>query len=195
MNIVDPPCPGIVTKQIWVPNSIVFTNAQPTNALVLHKTASAGTAEDIANFFAGPNNHDGKSAHFVVGQDGEVVQCVHLVDGAGANCCVESGHDPFWDQFNPRVVGTKTGTDLNTLTISIEHCDPTSDNSTFLTTAQQQASFSLILWLVHQYGFDINTQIKGHNSIDPLSRARCPGNYPWSTLMALLQVAQWSKLI
>lgn len=51
MNIVDPPCPGIVTKQIWVPDSIVFTNAQPTNALVLRKTASAGTAEDIANFF------------------------------------------------------------------------------------------------------------------------------------------------
>ncbi len=189
MTIVDPP---MVNKLMLVPEQNTFIGAQPGNALVIHKTASGTSAEAVANFFI--NDPNGASSHFVIGQDGEIVQCVHLVNGAGANCCVENGFDPYWQQFNPMHVGSSTGTNLNTITISIEHCDPASDNSTPLTSAQKASSFKLIKWLVDQYGFDITpdghgqmVDVKGHNTIDPINRARCPGNYPWSELQTYLQ--------
>jgi len=189
MSIVDPP---MVNKLMLVPEQNTFIGSQPGSALIIHKTASGGTAEDVANFFI--HDPNGASSHFVIGQDGEIVQCVHLVNGAGANCCVENGYDSYWDQFNPMHVGSSGGTNLNTITISIEHCDPASDNSTPLTAAQQASSFKLVKWLVDQYGFDITpdghgqmVDIKGHNTIDPINRARCPGAYPWDELHTYLQ--------
>lgn len=175
MAIVDPP---MVNKLMLVPENNVFIGAQPGSALVLHKTASGTSAEQIANFFI--NDPGMKSAHFVIGQDGEIVQCVHLVDGAGANCCVETGYDPYW---NPLL--QKFG-NLNRCTISIEHVDSASDNSTPLTAAQKASSFKLIKWLVDQYGF-AKEDIKGHNSIDPINRTRCPGVYPWDELFSYLE--------
>lgn len=117
---------------MYVPADNVFIDQMIPKWVVIHKTASGGTAQDIANFFA----HDPKmaSTHYVVGQDGTVVQCVAEKDGAGGNCCLETGHDPFWP----------TNVDLNWFTISIEHVDPASDNSTPLTGAQKQASFLLV---------------------------------------------------
>src|SRR5260221_14725887 len=183
MAIIDPP---MVNKLMLVPEQNTFIGAQPGSALVIHKTASGGSAEDIANLFI--NDPARASSHFIIGQDGEIVQCVHLVDGAGANCCVETGYDPYWNlllqQFG----------NLNRCTISIEHVDSASDNSTPLTAAQQASSFKLVKWLVDQYGFNITpdghgqmVDIKGHNTIDPINRARCPGNYPWSELQTYLQ--------
>jgi N-acetylmuramoyl-L-alanine amidase len=183
VSIVDPP---MVNKLMLVPEQNTFIGSQPGSALVIHKTASGGTAEDVANFFI--NDPAKASSHFIIGQDGEIVQSVHLVNGAGANCCVETGYDPYWNALLQQFGN------LNRCTISIEHCDPTSDNSTPLTDAQKASSFKLIKWLVDQYGFNITpdghgqmTDIKGHNTIDPINRARCPGNYPWSELITYLQ--------
>src|SRR5260221_12932382 len=67
MAIVDPP---MVNRQMLVPENNVFIGAQPGSALVLHKTASGTSAEQIANFFI--NDPGKKSAHFVIGQDGQL---------------------------------------------------------------------------------------------------------------------------
>src|SRR5260221_205127 len=174
MAIVDPP---MVNKFMLVPENNVFIGAEPGSALVVHKTASGTSAEQIANFFI--NDPGKKSSHFVIGQDGEIVQCVHLVDGAGANCCVETGYDPYWTPLLQKFGN------LNRCTISIEHVDSASDNSTHLTAAQKASSFKLIKWLVDQYGF-AKADIKGHNSIDPINRARCPGVFPWDELFTYL---------
>ena len=157
----------------FVPQSLVFQGAQPQAAIVIHKTAGFTSAQDVARYFQSGAGGRNVSAHFVVGQDGVICQCVSLHDGAGANCCLEPGHDRYWDQF--------VGTNLNLVTISIEHVDPTLDNSTPLTGAQKLASFSLVQWIMKQTGISV---IKGHNSIDPISRARCPGNYPLQELIA-----------
>src|SRR5260221_537970 len=183
MAIIDPP---LVNKLMLVPEQNTFIGSQPGSALVIHKTASGTSAEAVANFFI--NDPARASSHFIIGQDGEVVQCVHLVDGAGANCCVETGYNPYWNTL------LQQSGNLNRCTISIEHVDSASDNSTPLTAAQQASSFKLVKWLVDQYGFDITpdghgqmVDIKGHNTIDPINRARCPGNYPWSELQTYLQ--------
>ncbi len=128
-------------KQMIIDPSRVFIGAlatvpSPDLSIVIHKTACGApcTAESVANFFATDAN--GASTHFIVGLDGEVVQCVMLSDGAGGNCCLETGHDPYWDRFS-----AKYG-NLNLCTFSIEHVDQTNDNSQTPTQAQLNSSFS-----------------------------------------------------
>ena len=165
---------------MFVDEQRVFIDQNTHYAIVIHKTACNGncSAQDVANFFA--NDPAMASTHYVVGQDGTVVQCVLEKDGAGGNGVIEPGYDPFWQPF------VDAGINPNVVTISIEHCDPTTDNSTPLTSPQQQASFALVQYLVQKYSVPL-THIKGHNTIAPQDRAQCPGNYPWQELMSYLQ--------
>ena len=165
---------------MFVDESRVFIDANPRFAIVIHKTACNGpcTAQNVANFFA--NDPNEASTHYIVGQDGTVVQCVLEKDGAGGNCCVDPGYDPFWQPFVDK------GMNLNLVTFSIEHCDPTIDNSTPCTETQKQASFGLVQYLVKKYNIPLD-HIKGHNTIAPINRKNCPGNYPWAELMSYLQ--------
>jgi N-acetyl-anhydromuramyl-L-alanine amidase AmpD len=143
-------------------------------AIVIHKTGGDPTPESVEQTFL----VKGRSVHYAVGQDGRVWQFVLESSGAGGNCCAEPGYDPFWDQYLHEF------RDLNFCTISIEHCDPTRDNSTPLTPAQKDASFKLVAYLAKKYTIAPD-HIKGHNSIDPPTL--CPGNYPWDDLWVYLK--------
>lgn len=168
--------PGAV--QMPVDRSRVFIDAlkDPFShyAIVIHKTAAGGptTARDQARYFA--TNAEMKSVHYVVDKDGEIVQCVDEIDGAGGNCCTENGYDSFWDHAPVR-------SNLNLCTFSIEHCDYSNDNSDPMPDAQKQASYKLVSYLMQKYGITMD-RVKGHNSIAPISRAHCPGNYDWNGL-------------
>jgi hypothetical protein len=149
----------------------------PPQWIVLHGTAGGGSALDVARYFrTGPH-----STHYVIGQDGTVVQCVSETDSAWGNAPAETGCDPWWLKTqNP-----------NFRTISIEHCKAHTDNSDQLTPAQQQASFSLIRYLCEKWKIpmrlaDANGGITGHNKICPIDRPNCPGPYPWDQLLAAL---------
>lgn len=167
-----------------VPQSLIFPGywGNKPKWVVVHKTGGPGNAEQQAQFFAGSANVNKASTHYVIGQDGEIVQCVSEADGAGGNCCLEDGHASF----------LPTGINLNLLTISIEHCDPSLSNSTAVTPAQQQASFRLIQHICQRNGIpmrpgDANGGIIGHYQIAAQSRKQCPGNYPWEALWAFLK--------
>ncbi len=171
--------PGAIPA--FVAESRVFIGQNDHTWVVLHKTASGGTALDIASYFA--TNADMHSTHYVVGQDGAIVQCVSEADGAGGNCCIEPGHAAY----------LPTDINLNLKTISIEHVDPAPDNSTPLTDAQKAASFRLVrdICLRHNIPMragDAAGGIIGHHDIAPISRAHCPGNYPLDELLAFLEV-------
>ena len=164
---------------LLVDRNRVFINQNDHTWVVIHKTASGGAAQDIAHFFA--NDPNMASTHYVVGQDGTIVQCVMEVDGAGGNCCLETGHASF----------LPLGVNLNVKTVSIEHVDPATDNSTPLTSAQKAASFKLVHDICQRHNIpmrrgDASGGIIGHMDIAPLSRARCPGNYPWDELFTYL---------
>lgn len=169
--------PASYPGSIWmpVPNADVFSSNTHA-AIVIHKTAGFSTPQQVAQFFI--SSSPGPSVHYIVGLDGSVVQCVSEVSGAGGNCCLEAGHDPFWDQFG--------GVNLNTVTLSIEHVDPATDNSTPCPLAQLKTSFDLVHYLASKYNIPVSN-IKPHSSLDPISRARCPGNYPFSDLIAYVQ--------
>jgi hypothetical protein len=146
----------------------------------LHGTAGGSSAENIANYFA-TSNVDA-SAHFVIGQDGHIVQGVPLSLAAWGNGVLTNGHAGYLpDNVNP-----------NLYTVSIEHVKPSTDNSDVLTSIQTQKSFELIACICNTYsiakrGADASSGILSHADIDPVNRARCPGPYPWDALWAYLK--------
>lgn len=177
-------------KAIWIPHNKwgypqgrTGRNGQQLRYIIEHGTAGAGTAQDIAHYFATTTRPAG--THFIIGQDGTVVQCVLIENAAWGNGgpIEDATHKaaPFW----PRNINA------NLLTVSIEHCKPHTDNSDLLTAVQQEASFELDAWLCQHYGIparaaDAAGGITGHYSIDPVNKARCPGPFPWSELWTAL---------
>ncbi len=169
---------------IWipVPSANIFPGywGNTPKWVVIHKTASGGSAQDIANFFI----HDPSmaSSHYVIGLDGTLVQCVSESDGAGANGVLEAGHAAY----------LPTDINLNLLTISIEHVDPSPQNATSLTDAQKAVSFKLVHNICVRHNIpmrpgDASGGIIKHADIAPIDRALCPNNYPWSELWAYLK--------
>jgi len=165
---------------IVIPNNNCFPgrNGLKPRYIILHGTAGGTSAQGIASYFATTQGGGSPvSSHYVIGQDGAIVQCVSEADGAWANGAFSSGHDTFWDEsINP-----------NLITVSIEHCKPSSDNSDPLTDAQRAASFRLIKgicdrWHIPRQTADANGGITGHFSMDPVNRRNCPGVYPWNQL-------------
>src|SRR5258708_6430426 len=146
--------------------------------IVVHKTGGTPSLQSLANYFQ--NDSSRASTHFGIDLDGTIGQFVLLKDGAGGNCCVETGYDQYWTPF------VNQYGNLNRCTISLEHIDPTQDNSTPVPDAQRQASFRLIAWLCQKFNISAN-HIKTHASIDPINRARCPGNYPMPDLIAYIK--------
>jgi N-acetylmuramoyl-L-alanine amidase len=155
------------------------------SAIVIHKTGGDPTPERVLQTFLAsahdpvPANRN-RSVHYAVGQDGRIFQFVPEQLGAGGNGGVEPGFDRFWEPF------LHTFGNLNLCTLSVEHCDPRKDNGSDLTPEQKAASFKLIAHLAQKFSIPL-TNIKTHASIDPINRARCPGNYPLDELLQFLQ--------
>lgn len=151
---------------------------KPTH-IVLHSTAGGSSAQGIANYFA--TSPVQASAHFIIGQDGTIVQ--------GVSCDVASWGNGILD--HPRMPFPPT-INANLYTISVEHVKAATDNSNPLTDAQKTASFKLIQALCQHYDIparpgDVAGGIIAHADLDSVSRARCPGPYPWTDLWLFLK--------
>lgn len=188
----------------WIPspNYGQLGDASHKKYVILHATAGMNSAANVAYWFANPQS--AVSAHYIVGLQGEIVQCVRESEAAWAEGYVSGTplqggiglpvwgdgvhRDPWWAQtLNP-----------NLICISIEHVKPSLDNSDAITAAQQAASFRLIRdvcarWHIPMRPADAQGGITGHYSIDALNRARCPGPYPWQALFAYLSAQNAQK--
>ncbi|HEX2172598.1 MAG TPA: N-acetylmuramoyl-L-alanine amidase [Dehalococcoidia bacterium] len=126
------------------------------------------------------NNRESQvSAHFGIGQNGEIHQYVRTVDTAWANGrCNQPDLSVEWlaDCVRRQV-------NANSLTISIEHEGKTGDR---MSEAQYQATLALHRYLIAEYGIPVDRMhIIGHNRIDSINRSRCPGaGFPWDRLLA-----------
>lgn len=172
------------SQAIWMPSpySTSGRNGFQPHYIILHGTAGGTSATAIANWFRSTNPASNVSAHYIIGQDGMLIQCVDEDDWAWANGFLSAGHDPWWqDNINP-----------NWVTISIEHVKSAVDNSNALTDAQKLASFALIKricqrWDIPMRAADGTGGITGHYSIDPVNRSQCPGTFPWDELWSVLK--------
>lgn len=150
--------------------------------IIIHGTAG-GSNGSSAVYLCQPSTQ--ASAHYVITQAGKVYQLVDEEFSAWGNGIITAGHDPWWS----------INTNPNLITISIEHEKPDDANATALTDAQTLASLQLVAricqrWNIPMSRADANGGITGHYSLDPVNRARCPGNYPWSDLFAYLATQQ-----
>jgi N-acetyl-anhydromuramyl-L-alanine amidase AmpD len=179
------------TPTIWMPCQNYFPNRNGWTPkwIILHGTAGGTSAQAIANYFI--STTQGKSnpvsAHYIIGTDGTIVACISESDGSYANGYVSVGHDTWWSEVN--------NPNPNNVSISIEHCKASTDNSDALTPAQKASSFALIAnicerWNIPMRPADAHGGITGHFSLDPVNRSRCPGAYPWDELWAFLNGEQ-----
>ena len=149
----------------------------PVDLIVVHVTDGGPSAINTANYFAGNAR---ASAHFVVGQDGTVIQCVPIDKSA-------------WHAHG-----------ANSHSIGIEHCAYTESEAMRaggtvlpLTPVQLAASAELVRWLCDKFGIEPSLDtIKGHKAADALTdHDDCPegvtdpdGNrgWPWDTYLAMI---------
>jgi N-acetyl-anhydromuramyl-L-alanine amidase AmpD len=183
---------------IWIPSPFYWQGHAgfAVRWIIIHGTAGGSSAQGVAEWFQ--NSQSQASTHYVIGQDGTVVQCVAESNSAWGNGIVQNGpgcnpaytagipagdagHGQWWNN----------GTNPNWETISIEHVKPHIDNSDQLTSAQQEASFALVAdlcdrWNIPRHWADAEGGITGHFSIESIDRSSCPGPYPWEDLFAYL---------
>lgn len=104
------------------------TKTERINGIVIHYTANPGsTAMQNRNYFEGlKDSHITKaSSHFIVGLDGEIVQCI-----------------PTWEE-------AYASNDRNPDTVSIETCHPNEDGK--YTQATYKSMVQLTAWLCKKF--------------------------------------------
>lgn len=156
-------------------------NGYTPTFVVLHGTAGGTSAAGIDDWFTNGIVNGSPvqaSAHVIIDQQGVVIQGISFEQAAWGNGVITAGHKSFIDDtINP-----------NYYTISIEHVHADTANADPLTAVQIATSIDVVRTICQSYGIpmrygDVNGGIIGHDDIDPVNRARCPGNYPWSELM------------
>lgn len=141
--------------------------------VIIHITDGRPAAMPVAQMWQVPKH--GSSAHFVVGQDGTVLQCVALGDVA-------------WHAHAQNGAG-----------VGIEHCARTPRELSPLdpglepSDAQYAASAKLVAWLCDLVGLPRNRfNIQGHAEADPATtHLDCPlgSGWDWDRYMALVLAA------
>lgn len=164
----------------WVPaDKSNFRQAGRTSfdLIVVHITDGRSRAEPVVEMWQTP--HHGSSAHFVVDQDGSIIQAVALSDVA-------------WHAHA-----------RNGESVGIEHCarspgslEP-SDPGLPLSASQYASSAQLVAWLCRVGGFEPSrVTIMGHAEADSqTTHADCPtgvsGGWDWGRYMALVEAAYY----
>ena len=145
---------------------------QSYTLVILHVTDGHGDPIATAKMWQEP--HHGSSAHFVVGQDGTVVQAVALKDIA-------------WHAHK-----------ASYLSVGVEHCARTpgelSKDDPGLPVSDQQyaASSKLVAWLLKAAGLPCDRKhVMGHAEADPeTTHDKCPTGAPgwdWTRWMTAIQ--------
>ncbi len=132
--------------------------------IVIHITDGGANINGPISWFQNPQAR--VSAHYIVGQDGEVVQMVHHNDVA-------------WHAHT-----------ANGDSIGIEHVANT--HGLAPTESQYCASAALVNWLCGQYSIDMNrTNVLGHSEADPRTTHRgCPNAvWDWDYYMGMVTSA------
>lgn len=127
----------LLTPNEWSRPQIAL---QQINGIVIHYTANPGsTAQQNHDYFEGLKDSQSTkaSSHFIIGLDGEVIQCIPSSEWAYAS--------------NNR----------NSDTLSIECCHP--DESGQFTDATYQSLVQLTGWLCHRFGLSSEDVIRHYD--------------------------------
>jgi N-acetyl-anhydromuramyl-L-alanine amidase AmpD len=172
---LDAPQPEYPVASRFAPahpsNYHVATQARTIDRIVIHITDGGSKISGTIGWFQNPDQRNSRgqpihvSAHYIVGQDGEVVQMVRNNDIA------------------------HHASRANTRSIGIEHVA----NSRGLkpTEDEYQASAALVAWFCAQFSLPIDREhIVGHREISPQDNHDCPSSvWDWDHYMDLVRAA------
>lgn len=155
----------------WIGSPNFYTGRGGHNVFAIVNHVMCGSEGGTDSWFQNPNSQ--VSAHYGVAKDGTIHQYVKDEDTAWA---VGHVNNPTW-----ALMGQSAG-HPNMVTISIEHEGYPQDA---LTEAQYQSTLWLHKYLMGKFpGIKADANhIIGHDKLDSVNRADCPGpNFPWSRL-------------
>lgn len=151
---------------------------RPYDLVVIHCTDGRSRAMPVAEMFAKKRDKV-NSAHFVVDQDGTIIQCVKLL------------------------LRAKHAGKANSRSVGVEHCARTPgeferapynwahDPGLPPSSAQYQASAKLVAWLLVAANLPADRQhVRGHAESDPdTTHTRCPDGcgWDWESYMAMVR--------
>ncbi len=127
--------------------------------IVLHDTEGAGTPESVVSYWDSTDN--GVAAHFVIGKDGHIVQCVALDEIAHHAGYGDTGHNELYgtvDESRDDKVGTApignwaSDYGMNSYSVGIELVHIGGEGS--YPTAQLEALDGVIALIDAHYGFE-----------------------------------------
>ena len=150
--------------------------SRPISRIVIHITDGHPDPRGTAEMFQQPRH--GASAHFVVGQDGTVIQCVALDDIAWH--ASSANEDSIGIEHSARAPG-----EWDKL---LGHHDP----GLSLSPVQLLASAKLVRWLCDRYGLPIDrAHVLGHCEADPsTTHTDCPNAiWDWPAYMVMVSQA------
>lgn len=158
-------------------NYRAVSGTRQINRIVIHITDGSGKINGTIAWFQNPDRRNSKgkkiysSAHYVVGQDGEVVQMVHNNDIAWHASTANA--DSIGIEHEARSPGEKGRSDKGLMPTEAEYC----------------ASAALVNWLCSQFNIPMDRQhIVGHNEASPSDgHTDCPdGVWDWDYYMGLV---------
>ena len=162
------------------PSNYRITHRQPSDVahIIIHITDGRGRARAVAEMWQEPRHRS--SAHFVIGQDGSVLQAVSVRDVA------HHAHA------------------ANRSSVGIEHCARQPSEPAFgkgdpglpVSNAQYAASARLVAWLCLTCALSPDRSIiVGHCEVDPFTtHTDCPNSiWDWDRYMALV-AAEYAAL-
>lgn len=131
-----------ITKHLINRNCTFINQMYPPLVFVVHRTAGHVTNQQLYDYW----QQTCISSHFGInwdGDQGDIWQFVELWDGAGANCCPESGCHPFF---------ANRGGNANVYTIPVEVCTPDTGNKNLMQPGQVEALVYLIQTVCYELG-------------------------------------------
>lgn len=142
------------------------------------------------------------SSHYVLGQEGQICECVPLDKMAWCNGTATDASDNRYYGHSTVALVRQRGGNANQYSVSMECEGYYSRTQGALTDKQLDA----LVWLIRKIQSDVKAQygntipfdrahIVGHYEINPKTKPHCPGErFPWDTLIGRLKEGQAGTL-
>lgn len=183
-----------ITKRLS-PNRNKGRQGQIPDFIVCHQTGGSFTS--AINTILNPKNQ--VSYHFVVAQDGTIIQAVNIQDTAWANGTTNNNDNR--DNMHSTIPEIRARRrNANQFTVSIGFADSTSGEL----SPPQLASAIELIWHIRNevkslFGLAIpmnRVSIIGHYQVTPITRPNCPGpRFPFAEIIKQLQAKEAPQTI
>lgn len=147
----------------------------------LHTTPTT-SADETPAAIALAHEGAGESMHYIIGQDGSVLQCVAEVDSAKGSGDLLPGHVLYWNRVDCHQHPDYVTFNIEVLTAEDGTISQDALASAFVLIKDMTERHRITPWPATDNG-----GIHGHNSVDTIRFAHCGRDFPYQQLFDYLQ--------